>query len=378
MGRKHMPERTILVVDDHEPSRELIEAYLAPEGYRVVMVGSGEEALECFAEVSPDLVLLDILMPHTNGFAVCEAMKQTEQGGATPVVMLTSLKDRKDRQKSIEAGADDFLTKPVNKLELLMRIRSLIRIRRLHVDLEQSDQKLHRAESGQHFLLQMIVHDLKNPLTVVETNLEMMEMKGLQDVDQNLAASRHYCRILYHMIQDLSETARLEEGTLNLHLKAFDFAELVNRCAAEFQEAAAVREKVLRLGITDPMPAIGDSQLLYRVVFNLIANALGRAQKGGHVCVRLAREGDGCLLSVGDDGQPIAELDIARAFDKYGYPGSDYQVGKGLSLAFCRMAVEAHGGSISVGSDLSEGTRFTVLLPDLGEQMSPGTETAGS
>jgi putative two-component system response regulator len=136
-----MKEETgrILVVDDAEPNRELIGAYLERAGHEVLMAAGGAAALLSLQQESVDLVLLDVMMPVMDGYEVCARMRQNHLTRLTPVVLVTSLDDRSDRIRGLDAGADDFLSKPVNQTELLARVRSLLRVKRLTDQLDSSE-----------------------------------------------------------------------------------------------------------------------------------------------------------------------------------------------------------------------------------------------
>lgn len=118
----------ILVVDDQFQNNELLEAYLVPQGYEVIKVQSGQEAFEKISGSQIDLVLLDIMMPGTSGIEVLEKLRADEKTKAIPVVMVTALKDTEDKLKALEAGCDDFISKPFDKTELLARVKSILKI----------------------------------------------------------------------------------------------------------------------------------------------------------------------------------------------------------------------------------------------------------
>lgn len=132
----------ILVVDDHPSSRATAVALLAVEGYDVVEADSGVAALNCVVACDPDLILLDVMMPGMDGFEVCRRLKQDEQTRLIPIIFITALDDRRGRLRGIEAGGDDFLTKPFDQLELSARVKSLVRQKRLNEDLDHAEQVL--------------------------------------------------------------------------------------------------------------------------------------------------------------------------------------------------------------------------------------------
>ncbi|QZZ19625.1 two-component system response regulator [Leptothermofonsia sichuanensis E412] len=142
MNRLDSDRPKVLVVDDHPASRMTAVALLSVEGYDVLEAESGPDALESVLSGNPDLILLDVMMPGMDGFEVCRWLKQDEQTRLTPVVFVTALDDRRARLKGIEAGGDDFLTKPFDQLELSARVKSLIRQKRLNEDLDHAEQVL--------------------------------------------------------------------------------------------------------------------------------------------------------------------------------------------------------------------------------------------
>ena len=136
------PNTRILVVDDEPQNIRLLQIRLQADGYTVLAANSGQEALELVQAEAPDLILLDIMMPGMNGFEVCQQLRAEESTQFIPVVMVTALAEKEDRIRAIEAGADDFISKPFDSHEVLARVRSLVRIKRYHDALEQANREL--------------------------------------------------------------------------------------------------------------------------------------------------------------------------------------------------------------------------------------------
>jgi putative two-component system response regulator len=153
----------ILVVDDQPQNMELLEAHLEPQGYEIVKAASGEEALEIFSKNQIDLVLLDVKMPRMSGIEVLEKLRADKKTRLIPVVMVTVLKETEDRIKALEAGCDDFISKPFDKHELLARVKSLLRIKFLNDDEDASQEY---AES--------IINTVREPLIALDQDLRVV------------------------------------------------------------------------------------------------------------------------------------------------------------------------------------------------------------
>lgn len=139
---------TILIVDDNEQNLELIQAYLEGLGCIIRTATDGHEAVQSVEASLPDIILLDVMMPRMSGFQACQRIKADPRSRDIPIVMVTALNELGDVERAVECGADDFLTKPVNKLELVTRVRSLLRVRRLKKELDRTLEELRRMPSG--------------------------------------------------------------------------------------------------------------------------------------------------------------------------------------------------------------------------------------
>src|SRR5215218_10363257 len=218
----------ILVADDVPANVELLFDQLHVLGFRAVAAYDGPSALRVCAERSPHLCILDVSMPagdlgvddRTTGFEVCRRIKRDPRTARIPVIFVTALNDTTDRVRAIEAGGDDFLTKPHNRLVLGARVRSLIKLKAATDALEDSYRKLRELEKVRDDLMKMIVHDLKSPLTSVLATLEMVAdgdfgpTTGPQRGALGDALGKAH--ELLALIEDLLEVARIEEAAVRL------------------------------------------------------------------------------------------------------------------------------------------------------------------
>jgi len=177
-----MERQKILIVDDEERNIKLLKAYLMTKHYGIAEASNGEEALKMVNNFNPDLILLDVMMPGIDSFEVCKRLKEDDKTQMIPVIMVTALSGRNERIRALEVGVDEFLSKPVNRIELLVRVKSLLHIKSYHDQLRNSykkialkNEKLKELEGVREGLTHMIVHDLNNPLTAILGNLEIIK-----------------------------------------------------------------------------------------------------------------------------------------------------------------------------------------------------------
>jgi two-component system sensor histidine kinase/response regulator len=372
----------LLVVDDDPVNAELLAELLAALDYRVVTAFSGAAALEVVRERRPDLVLLDIMMPGLNGYEVCRRLKEDPATAGIPVVFVTALSDTDDKVRAIEAGADEFLTKPFSRPVLVARVRSLLRLKRAGDELAESYRKLRELERLKDDLTRMVVHDLKSPLASILGTLELAVDGDLGPLtpDQHRLlgdAHRRGTDVLL-MIDNLLDLTRLEESRVRLQLRDIDVARLLSEVAEDWSVRAEQQGARVQAQGPRQVRVRADEALLRRVLANLVGNALRHAGKGVRVnlsAVPDAGSGSGVQFTVADDGVGIPDALHEVIFRKHASARSvdGSETGSsGLGLTFCKLAVEAHGGSIWVQSREGEGSRFHFVLPAL-----PAGEGAG-
>jgi signal transduction histidine kinase len=378
-------KKSVLVVDDEPNGFDLIEAHLYREGYQLIYAPSGIEALNCLNTLMPDVILLDVMMPEMDGMEVCRKIKSTPHWQHIPIVMVTALSSKEDLARSLDAGADDFLSKPISGVELRARVRSMLRIK-------QQYDTLQTMLSLREDLSSMIVHDLRNPLTKILVSSNFLNESNLDEDDrQSLQLIASAGRQLNSMINDLLIQAKMESGKMILHCVEVDLNHLVREALSEFESVAATKNLQVKSHFLFPsLPISIDANLIRRVIDNLLSNAHKFSPKGGTITLNIKHlqteqavdksemgnikpQGQRLLINpypskraiiqIADEGVGIQEDLKQRIFEKY-------EVGKfmpgvtqlGLGLAFCKMVIEAHNGTIIVEDNHPKGTIFTVIL----------------
>jgi signal transduction histidine kinase len=369
----------ILIADDVPANVELLIDQLHTLGYRTVSAQDGPSAVAACFEHRPELVILDVSMPagdlgvddRSTGFEVCRRIKRDARSSRIPVIFVTALNDTTDRVKAIEAGGDDFLTKPHNRMVLGARVRSLLKLKAATDALEDSYRKLRELEKVRDDLMKMIVHDLKTPLTSIIATLEMLADGDLGPVgvpqQGALRDTENKAQELLHLIEDLLEVARIEETSISLDLEALSPAALVH----EIMNDWALRLQQERAGTSievasDAPTFLADRSLLKRVFGNLIQNSLVHSANAVELRVFARPDPRGVLFTVADNGPgipPQYHEVIFHKFESVKTPNVPRVRSSGLGLAFCRLVVEAHGGRIWVQSTEGAGSAFHIVLP---------------
>lgn len=378
-----METKTILIVDDDEINIKLLERLLMSENYRTASATSGDEALEIIPDVSPDLILLDVLMPGIDGFEVCRILKRDENTRAIPVVMVTALAAKENKIAAMRAGADDFLNKPLDPIELRVRVKSLLRIKSYHDDMmeknreiTEKNERLQELDSMKEGLIHMVIHDLNNPFMVISGNLELL----LMDMDRKYFSGEQIrmveqcvgcCGQIGQMIKGLLDIHKMEEGKLRPNKKTTDPVKLIDEVMERF--SLEIEKKRIAILLKKPgnrLLAEMDPELIKRVVWNLLNNAIRCTSEGGRIVIDVVPPtvNENLCIRVKDNGIGLEPEHHRKVFDKFEQATlkrTGVKTGtSGLGLAFCKLATEAHGGKIWVESKgRNQGCTFSFTIP---------------
>jgi signal transduction histidine kinase len=341
---------TLLIVDDNASARETLLAMLEPENYQIELAKDGFQALQILQDVRPDLILLDVMMPGMDGFEVCRRIRATPQLAEVPIIMLTALDDRASLLQGIEAGADDFISKPVDRYELTARVRTITRLNRYHT-LQQQRENLsemtERLIAAQEEERQHISRELHDDLGQALTT-QMISLRNLQgdlslppeELFERLQALHDQSYEIFVKIRRLAQDLRppiLDALGLNVSMQTY---------CTEF-----TRRTHLPVTFEVDVPAINLPDIynitLYRLLQEALNNIIKHAQ-ATHVWVDLSMEDNAIVLTIQDNGK--------------GFDTSQAKT-NGIGLSSMNERVTIAGGTLNISSTPERGTILTAQFP---------------
>jgi K+-sensing histidine kinase KdpD len=358
----------ILIVDDSTLDLAILEEYLRPLQCALVRATEGYEAILTSEREAPDLVLLDIIIPGPDGIRVLREIKASAGEEYVPVVLMSAISSVDYRHAGLEAGADAFLQKPIDPLELVPLARNLLALReRLQAALRTREGLL-RAQESRQVLTNLLVHDLRNPITVMHSNLEFLlgELQGAGDPEwrEAVAESRAASQRLLRMIANLVETARLEERQQPLQYADLGLKEILEGAVLRAQPLDGGRAVVLA-AVDEGIRLRADRALLERCLDNVLDTALRFAPAQGRIGLRAGLHGGQVRIEfVASEAVLPKELrtHLFQRFHRIGLNVSPSARHAALALYFCRLVTSAHRGQIGV-SLANEGTTFSLVFP---------------
>jgi len=360
---------TILVVDDEELNRSLLRALLSAS-FDVLEASSGVAALEILGRAPVDLVLLDVMMPELDGFATCKLIKAQPRDSLLPVILVTALGEQEDRNRGLESGADDFLRKPVDRRELLLRVRSFLRLRGQEQIIRGQVEELKRLQTFKDDMVSLLVHDLRNPLSGLLSNLEPMletarEKQQLDDLRRALRAGEGLRSVLDETLQ----VRLLEEKAISAQRAPAILADVLAAAVDSIQPVAKRRGIALSSLLEGEIGAELDEKLVRRSVENLLSNAVKYSSKGGSISVTARNHGGFVEIDVADSGPGIPDALKGVLFERFGsleaHRGRERR-GVGLGLYLVKLVAEAHDGDVSVHDVPGGGALFRLRLHGAG------------
>ena len=363
-------EYRILVVDDVISNVLLLKILLTNEKFQVLTANNGTSCIETAKKEHPDLILLDVMMPDISGFDTATELKKIPETSDIPIIFLTALNSPADLVHGFQVGANDFLTKPFNKEELIMRVMhqiSLVAAKRIIV---QQNEELRRTINNRDKMYSVIAHDLRSPMASIRMVLNLVvqtvspeaigpEMFYLIDKANKETEETH------DLLDNLLKWTKSQTGRLKVAYQDFDVIDVVTGVYGIFTMIAETKKIALTMEENVAgLKVRADKDMLNTVVRNFLSNAIKFTPEGSAIEIIVDKKDDFAKISIRDHGVGIAPDRIEGLFHKGETTyGTNNEEGSGLGLQLCKDFAEKNGGDVMVESVLGEGSTFSVLVP---------------
>ncbi|HEY2294650.1 MAG TPA: ATP-binding protein [Thermoanaerobaculia bacterium] len=378
------PRPRVLLADDNADMRDYVRRLLAAE-YDVAAVADGEAALRAIAQRRPDLVLTDVMMPNLDGFGLLKALREDPERAAIPVILLSARAGEEARVEGLEAGADDYLTKPFSARELLARVAGTLALSKVRREaLAREEEILRETDRRKDELLATLAHELRNPLAPIRNGLQILGLAkdSPEILEQARRMMERQLQQMVRLIDDLLDLSRISRGKIDLHRERADLAAVLHSALETSRPLIEQSGHHVDLDLP-PAPVFVEADLtrLAQVFANLLNNAAKYTDKGGHIRIAVRPAGREVAVSVRDNGIGIPAAMLPRIFEMFTQVDRSLEKahgGLGIGLSIVKRLVEMHGGTVEARSPgPGQGSEFVVRLPLLQDAAAEGRPESG-
>lgn len=355
----------ILVVDDSQVNRRLLQKILSRAGYQARSASSGAEALAAVAEALPDMILLDINMHEMSGFEVCQRLKEDKATQDIPIIFISGIQGVEEKVQAFEIGGLDYITKPFQIPEVLARIETHLSLRRLQLELQHKNAELEDRNAELDAYAGMVAHDLRSPLTSLMMRSQMLERYYDPQLDEK------GIQIAHDIVEDGRRMAKIIDALLALaryrhehpDVELLDMTQIVNGTIKRIKVIMDAADADFQTPVEWP-PVVGYAPWIKEVWTNYLSNALkyggtpAQIQLGADTISRRKVQ-----FWVQDNGPGITPEDQSKLFIPFSRLDNGDIDGQGLGLSIVKRIITCLGGEVGVESKLNEGSRFWFTLP---------------
>lgn len=364
-------EYKILIVDDVMSNVLLLKVLLTNEKFAIATASNGRQALEQVEKENPDLVLLDVMMPDMSGFEVAQHLKSNPNTADIPIIFLTALNSTADIVKGFQVGANDFISKPFNKEELIIRVThqiSLVAAKRLILS---KTEELQRTIAGRDKLYSMIAHDLRSPMGSIKMVLNMLILnlpseKIGAEMYELLTMANQTTEDVFSLLDNLLKWTKSQIGKLNVVYQDVDLVEVTDGVIEIFSMVVSLKKIRIHEMKPEKMMVNADIVMLKTVVRNLLSNAIKFSKENSEVLVKMEEVDGMAVVSVQDYGCGISEegqKKLLHTDTHFSTFGTNNEEGSGLGLLLCKDFVVKNGGKLWFTSKEGEGSIFSFSIP---------------
>lgn len=370
MTKTEISNSSILVVDDNKENLKVVSNFLKEIGYQIALALNAQDALNILQENEIDLILLDIMMPEVDGYTLCRQIKAIEMLKDIPVIFLTAKTETSDLVEGFKAGGVDYITKPFQKEELIVRVRNHIELANSRKQILKQAEQIIRINKTKDRLYSVIAHDIKSPFanitmllsTVAEGYLE----PGSAEYNEILQSINTSTKETYSLLENLLQWTRSQTGDLECNPEKLSLNELTGRIIRFLLPNAAKKSIALQENLEYKVDVIADKMMLQSVLQNLTANAIKFTPEGGTICIKARHDSGNVVISIEDNGIGMSQEMIQKLFvegQHVSTHGTNNEKGSGLGLLLVKDFVQRNKGTLQVKSKPDVGTTFTITLP---------------
>ena len=363
-------EYKILIVDDVISNVLLLKILLTNEKFQVCTANNGTTCIEQAKKEHPDLILLDVMMPDISGFDTAVILKKDEETKDIPIIFLTALNTPADLVHGFKVGASDFLTKPFNKEELVMRVTQQISLVAAKRIIEKQNAELRATLNNRDKMYSVIAHDLRSPMASIRMVLNLVvastspELVG-PELYELLDKANKESEDVHDLLDNLLKWTKSQTGRLNVVIQDLDLNDIIPGVVDIFEMIAETKHIKLKLQMAEgPLVVTADNDMLKTIVRNFLSNAIKFSPENSSIDIIMSKDADFAKVSVRDHGVGIAANRLGSIFHKgettYGTSGEE---GSGLGLQLCQDFAQKIGGDCTVESVEGEGSTFSVTIP---------------
>ena len=359
----------ILIVDDVVSNVLLLKILLSNEKFQVCTANCGNMCIEQAKSEKPDLILLDVMMPDISGFDTAVIMKKDPELKDIPIIFLTALNSPADLVKGFQVGASDFLSKPFNKEELLVRVMHQIALVDAKRTIERQNRELLATINNRDKMYSVIAHDLRSPMASIRMVLNLAvaaispDVVG-QEIFDLIDKANKESEDVHDLLDNLLKWTKSQTGRLSVVTQDLDLNDIIPGVVDIFEMIAATKK--ITLSYTGSSVIVrADNDMLKTIVRNFMSNAIKFSPEGSTIEISVTvPDADFAKISIRDHGVGIAADRIDSIFHKgettYGTGGEE---GSGLGLQLCQDFARKNGGDVMVESVEGEGSTFSVTVP---------------
>lgn len=353
----------ILIVDDTRDNLKVVGNILKEEGYNIALALDGAGALKILESTHIDLILLDVMMPDMDGYEVCEILKGKEETKEIPVIFLTAKNDTLDLIKGFKVGGVDYISKPFNKKELLVRVKN-------HLELWDSKQRIIEMNNTRDKLYSIIAHDLRSPLASIKLAINALSEGYLQPDSEDFGGIVEDLKTTtdatYQLLTDLLIWTRAQEETISLNPKTLNISELISDSLGLLLGNAEMKNIALENKTESNLPCYIDEVTMHTVFRNLVSNAIKFTPTGGSISLNSIKDDTHIHISIQDTGVGMSEEIIKKILNNdehFTSSGTNQEMGTGLGMIMVNSFIKKNNCTLQINSKPNEGTNCIISIP---------------